>query len=332
MARAGGSSGRAASEAALVAAIERREARFFLLHGADDSEVDRIARRLMASALGEGGERVDLTSADVKADPARVGDEAAALSLFGGHRAIRLTIGREDISDVIEALLDQPGADNPVIASAGNLNAANRVLKLAQSHAAARVLLCAPPGAEQVAADVVAYGKARGLLIRRGDAQRIAELVANDRSLARLEVDKYALYLDAEPDRPVPLTGETIDRVGAAREEDDVNRLASLALAGKHAEAAADLAEARANGAADIAIVRALLRRVQQTARAAGNGGRGFWGDRDLAGATLDRWAPKPLADLNRRLLLLEDGLMHGAAAVTLEREVARIARPGYGR
>ena len=50
--------------------------RFYLLYGPDEAGSRALADRLSA-AVGADAERVDLTSAAVKADPARLTDEAA---------------------------------------------------------------------------------------------------------------------------------------------------------------------------------------------------------------------------------------------------------------
>ena len=61
--------------------------RFFLLHGPDEAGSQSLIR-VAAAGAGAEAERVDLTGSELKADPARLADEAASLSLFGGARYI----------------------------------------------------------------------------------------------------------------------------------------------------------------------------------------------------------------------------------------------------
>ena len=63
------------------------ETRFFLFHGPDDSGSRALAKALGA-AMGAEAERIDLAGAELKADPARLADEAASISMFGGARWI----------------------------------------------------------------------------------------------------------------------------------------------------------------------------------------------------------------------------------------------------
>ena len=66
--------------------------------------------------MGEDAERIDLSGPDLKADPAKLADEAAAISLFGGARMIRIDpIGDESFA-AVEALLEAEKAGNPVVA------------------------------------------------------------------------------------------------------------------------------------------------------------------------------------------------------------------------
>ena len=45
----------------------------------------------------------------MKADPATLADEAGAMSLFGGKRAIWVEPAGDEIADGVEALLEAPG-------------------------------------------------------------------------------------------------------------------------------------------------------------------------------------------------------------------------------
>jgi hypothetical protein len=51
------------------------DTRFFLLHGPDEAGSRGLLKSL-ASAMGDDSERIDLSGADLKADPARLADEA----------------------------------------------------------------------------------------------------------------------------------------------------------------------------------------------------------------------------------------------------------------
>ena len=70
--------------------------RIFFFCGQDEAGASAAAAALVA-ALPAAGERVELSAADVRGDPALLGDEARSTSLFGGERHIFLRVtGDED--------------------------------------------------------------------------------------------------------------------------------------------------------------------------------------------------------------------------------------------
>ena len=81
--------------------------------------------------MGASAERIDLTGSDLKNDPARLADEAAAISLFGGARHILVEGAGDESAAAAEALLQAPTAGNPVVLLSGALKPASKLLKLA---------------------------------------------------------------------------------------------------------------------------------------------------------------------------------------------------------
>ena len=71
------------------------ETRFFLFHGPDESG-SRALVKALGAAMGDEAERVDLTGAELRADPARLTDEAASISMFGGARWILVESAGEE--------------------------------------------------------------------------------------------------------------------------------------------------------------------------------------------------------------------------------------------
>src|SRR3546814_16409127 len=78
--------------------------------------------------MGPDAERIDLDGAALKIDPARLADEAASISLFGGARWIRVTLAGDEALPAIEGLLQAAQAGNPVIAIGGTLKQSSKIL------------------------------------------------------------------------------------------------------------------------------------------------------------------------------------------------------------
>src|SRR3546814_1648200 len=122
--------------------------------------------------MGPDAERIDLDGAALKIDPARLADEAASISLFGGARWIRVTLAGDEALPAIEGLLQAAQAGNPVIAIGGTLKTSSKILKLALDHKEVLAFASYAPGgraAEQLAPPV---GRETGL---RLTADRSAE-------------------------------------------------------------------------------------------------------------------------------------------------------------
>ena len=120
------------------------DVRLYLVHGPDEAGAFELAAQL-GRTMGAGAERVDLDGATLRGDPARLADEAAAMSLFGDARWIRVTgVGEERLA-AVTLLLAAARAGNPVLAIAPSLKATARLVKLAAESPAAIVTQCYAP-------------------------------------------------------------------------------------------------------------------------------------------------------------------------------------------
>ena len=294
-------------------------ARFFLFHGPDESGSRALVARLVAS-IGAGAERVDLTGAELKADPARLADEAASMSLFGGARYIVVEPAGDEVLAAVEALLESPGDANPVALVAGALKPASKLLKLALAEPSA--MACASYPLDGAEADRVAIemGRAQGLVIRSDVARRLAEAAGGNRAILGQELAKLALYLDAAPDRPLPLGHEAVDAVGADAGEGDLSRMVEGVAGGDSQMLQEELARLASEGIEGIPLVRAVLRRMILLARLRAEVERGnspgavmasqgkslFFKEKDAIARQLPRWRSDLLAKSIGRLLEAE--------------------------
>ena len=289
--------------------------RLYLLYGPDEAGSRALADRMKA-ALGQDAERIDLTSAMLKGDPARLADEAAAISLFGGKRWVRLDPCTDDALAAITALLQSPAAGNPVVAIGGTLRKDARLLKLVAGSKAVLTHVSYLPEGRDADAIVVAMGRDLGLQLRPEVARRLASATRGDRALIGQELEKLALYLDAAPDAPKPVEHETLDALGAATEEGDLSRLSHSIFAGQPPRADAELARLAGEGIEGVTVLRALTRRALQLAQLRGQMAQGdsvdrvmetagkaiFWKDQPQIRDELSRWTPDALATAVTRL------------------------------
>ena len=318
------------------------DTRFFLLHGPDEAGSRALARRL-GEAMGEGAERIDLSGAELKADPARLADEAAAISMFGDRRWIRVEQAGDEIVPALEALVEAPAAGNPVVIVAGGLKPASKLLKLALAAPAALAFASYVPDAGQADRLVAELGRGLGLIVRPDVAARIAEACGGNCAVIEQELAKYALYADASPEAPRPVEHELVDAIGAGAEEGDLSRLADSVASGDGAALEAEIARLRTQGQEGITLIRAMLRRLLLLARLRAEVEQGssvaavmtssgkalFWKEKDAIGGQLARWRPELLAKAVSRLVEAERQVMApgGVGIVAADSELFAIAR-----
>ena len=72
----------------------------------------------------------DLSETVLLADPARLADEAAAISMMGGRRVVRVRGAGNDLADLLESFLDDPKGDALVVIEAGDLAKTSALRKL----------------------------------------------------------------------------------------------------------------------------------------------------------------------------------------------------------
>ena len=243
-----------------------RDWRFFLLYGPDDSG-SRALAKAVSSAMGTEAERIDISGAELKGDPARLSDEAASISLFGGARYILVEPAGDESLAAVEALIQSPPAGNPVILVAGALKPTSKLLKLALAEPTALAHASyAPEGRE---ADQLAVDKARelGLLIRSDLARRLGSACGGNRAILASELEKLALYVDASPESPKQVDHDALDAIGAAAEEGDLSRLVDAVSAGRPNVLGDELARLASQGIEGIPLIRAVLRRMTLLSR-----------------------------------------------------------------
>ncbi|MEQ1547103.1 MAG: DNA polymerase III subunit delta [Chakrabartia sp.] len=316
--------------------------RLFLLHGADESSSIALSKRL-ERACGADAERVDLDATKLKADPARLSDEAASFSMFGGKRYIRIQPVSDDALPAIIALLEAGVAEHPVIAIAGALKPASALLKLALSSPAIMAHASFIPDAGQASQIAEALGRESGLRLSGDIARAIASAAGNDRAVMAQEIEKLALFMDAGPERPVEATMDSLESIGAATSDGALSRLVDAVLDGRPNSVADEVARLSQEGMEGIPLLRAVSRRVHMLAglRAEVDGGlsagaavkaRGkaiFWKDEAPVTRQVSRWPSTRLATASSRLLATEQAIMSAGTAGTIlcDAELIAISR-----
>jgi len=321
--------------------------RFFLLYGPDEAGSIALSRRL-ERAMGADAERIDLDAATLKADPSRLADEAASISLFGGKRWIRIQPAGDEILAAVEGLLNADVAGNPVVAIAGALRPTSGLVKLALASKAALAHQSYEPKLKDILQIADALAREAGLRLSRDVSRALVTACNNDRSIMAQEIEKLALYLDAAPDRPTEATEADFAAISAENVEGEFSKVVDGVMGGHPDRAAAELGRLAQSGSSAIPILRSLfkratllmsLRREVETGRdpadvVEARGKAIFWKEKPAITDQAGRWTSARLATLADRILQTERALKASGSAgeILAEAELITISRAATRR
>lgn len=326
-----------------------KDARVFFFCGADEAGANDAAHTI-AALLTDPGERIELSGAELKRDPVRLGDEARSTSLFGESRHIWVRAAGDEAHDAVNILLEGDVEGCPVLIVATGATDKSRTAKLLANRPDALMAMFWPPDLRSVAEAVRLMAGPAGLRLSGDLAERIARGAALDTRLAQSEVTKLALYLDASPEAPRTADAETLAAIGASTEDDGFASLVSVVLGGETAKLGQELKRMHELGLNPVGLLLAFERRaaqlvqlsarmgprgtVRQFIEAESNARRVFWKDsRDLIDQ-LTRWRGRKLSRLVSRLVELHRALLGNSqnAEVLLAQGLADITRAAAQR
>jgi DNA polymerase-3 subunit delta len=242
-----------------------------LFFGPDLGLVRERAAELVTRVAGDSSDpfRVaELTPAQLKDDPVLLADEAAALSLTGGRRVLRLRDAGEALAKPLEQLLDGNAPAAFLVLEAGDLDKRSSLRRLCESRddiAAVPCYLDDDAALEQLVGD---WLKSSGLQADREVIGFLTARLGGDRGVSRRELEKLALYAGPGVKRLTLADAEAVVGDSSAMTLDDI----AFAVADGDAEQL-DRAFVRAleEGSSEIEILRAAARhflRLHQVASA----------------------------------------------------------------
>lgn len=174
-----------------------------LVYGPDAGLVQERAEKLLKTVtpdLTDPFNTVDLSEAVLLADPARLADEAAAISMMGGRRSVRVRGAGNDLAELFEGFLDDPvlgkdGGDALLVIEAGDLAKTSALRKLFDGHKRAAAIQCYPDSARDLGDVLRGALRAEGLSIAPDALEEAVTRLGNDRGVTRREIEKLLLYM-----------------------------------------------------------------------------------------------------------------------------------------
>jgi len=169
-----------------------------LVFGPDAGLVRERAEKLMKSVvedLGDAFRVADLDDSALASDPARLCDEAAAISMLGGRRVVRVRGAGNALAKLFEAFLESPNGDALVVVEGGDLAKGAGLRKVFEEADNAAAIACYADSARDLYDVVREAMKAEGLAIAPDALEDAVGRLGSDRGVTRRELEKLALYM-----------------------------------------------------------------------------------------------------------------------------------------
>ena len=247
----------------IEAFLRRPEVAVVLVYGPDQGLVRERARALVLSVVDDVADpfRVsELSGAFVAADPAGLADEAAALALTGGRRVVRVEDAGDGASAALESLLAVPPCAALVVVEAGDLGKRSSLRRLFEAAEGAAAVPCYADDRASLEALIEGVLGRAGLSVSAEARAYLAQNLGADRALSVSELDKLALYMGGPGRVGVDEARAVVGDAAAV----SLEHLAISVAAGDRPGLERALARAFAEGAAAVAVVRAVARHFQR--------------------------------------------------------------------
>lgn len=300
--------------------------RLVLLYGPDTSASADHARSVARRFPDADGELV-IAAASLTGDPAALVAAASEIPMFGGTRVIRVDDAGEDVLGAVSQLLDA-AVTSPVVIVAGALKKGSKLVACVEAAADAIAVVSYAPDAAATASAIVDIASGYGLRLARDAIAAIAQATAGDRGVARQEIAKLALYVDARPDAPASAALADVAAISADLADADLGALVDGVVGGNPAEVSRQLVDFAAT-VPGIVMVRAVARRLWLLLdlRAAVDGGASasravdaarppiFWKDRPLVVMQVAKWRTGAIRTALTRILDAERAVKRSGSA-----------------
>jgi DNA polymerase-3 subunit delta len=306
--------------------------RAVLVYGPDAGLVRERVEALVKAAAEDPADpfRVsELGAREIVEDPARLGDEAAALSLSGGRRAVRLRQAGDDLAPHFKDFFATGRGEALVVVEAGDLPPRSALRKIFEGAGAGAALACYRDDERSLPALIRETLGSFGLEATPDALAYLGANLGGDRQLSRRELEKLALYMGAHNKGA---HNEGADNKGARVELRDAQAcvgdsaalsLEDLAFAvagGEPAGAERALQRSLQEGGQPVRALGAVARHFQRLHLVRGLTGRGesldgavkglrppvFWKRAESFKAQATAWPPGALARALERLLEAE--------------------------
>jgi DNA polymerase-3 subunit delta len=237
-----------------------KEIRFYLVHGLDEGLTHERVKAIIRSRIGDDTDPMRLVRLEgdaVARDPGALADEAYAISMFGGERAIWIDAQGRDLMPALEPLFARPLTDCTIVIKAAQLKKGTGLRAAFEGSAARASIECYPDDSGVLESLIDAEARAAGLAIAPDARAALVHMVGADRRTTRGEIAKLMLYARGQSQ----ITVEDVEAIVADAAPSNLDQVIDDALLGDLPEVEASLSRFfHEGGDADYLMIRLVAR------------------------------------------------------------------------
>lgn len=176
--------------------------RAILVYGPDEGKMRErasIISRTIVKDLNDPFNAALLNAAILSDDPARLSDEANAMSMMGGARLIKIENAADSLTTLMKAYLADPSPVNLVVLEGGDLGTRSSLRKLFETAPNAAAVPCYLANAGEIQALIRKTVQISGYAIDPDACSWLAQQLIGDHAIAMNELEKLTLYMAHTP-------------------------------------------------------------------------------------------------------------------------------------
>lgn len=175
--------------------------RAILVYGPDQGLISERAKIISLSVtpdLNDPFNVASLTNEILAEDPARLTDEANAISMMGGKRLIKIQGADDKITPALKTYLENPNENALIVIQSGGLSPRSSLRKLCESAKNAAALPCYIEDERSLPRTIQAILKENNKSAERDTIGWLAINISGDRQKLRAELEKLCIYKDQD--------------------------------------------------------------------------------------------------------------------------------------
>lgn len=178
-----------------------KAARVILVYGPDNGLMKERAKTMGQSVVADINDpfnAITLSGEILAEDPARLNDEASAMSMMGGDRLVRVENATDKVTQLVKEYLESPNDSALIILEAGELSPRSSLRKLCEGEKNAAAIPCYVEDERDLSRLIRETMQQAGLNIEQDAVNWLAVNISGNRQKVRSELEKVIVFKGSE--------------------------------------------------------------------------------------------------------------------------------------